>query len=90
MCPLEYINCSDKLSYSIRSNSKSFNINVPAPNFSSAYAGGEVKAALDQKRFMALNPMMRGSSVKTLVLSRESSLLVKKSVTGASLNRFLT
>ena len=55
-----------------------------------ASAGGGVKGILRQNRFMALNPMMRGSSVKTLVLSRESSLLVKKSVIGASLNRFLT
>src|SRR3546814_12509324 len=31
-----------------------------------------------QKRFVALNPMMRGSSVKPLALSREWSLLVKE------------
>ncbi len=44
----------------------------------------------DQKRLAMLNPMIRGSSVNTLVVRPESSLLMKASVIGVALNRFFT
>src|SRR3546814_13957021 len=42
-----------------------------------------------QKRFDALNPMMSGTCVKTLGLSRRSSLVVKATVMGGLLKTFL-
>lgn len=46
--------------------------------------------AVVQKRLVMLNPMIRGSSVKTLVVRPVSSLLMKKPVIGVLSNRFLT
>ena len=43
-----------------------------------------------QNRLLTLTAISRGSSVKTLVVSMESSELVKASTIGASSNRFFT
>lgn len=55
------------------------------PRLPASGLGGE-----DQNFFAMLNPMMRGSSVKMLVVRPVSSELRKASVIGVELNTFLT
>lgn len=56
------------------------------PRLSPSGVGGE-----EVQNFLAmLNPMMRGSSVKTLVVRPVSSLFRKESVIGDLLNTFFT
>ena len=74
-----------------RARSSFYRVQKPADAapFTSAGIGQGVPGE-DQNFLDTLNPMMRGSRVKILVLKPVSSLLVKVLVIGVSLNRFLT